>query len=99
MSDSESPDPVPNLNEVGYPISVHADISATVTVTRFTVRPRGGADLSVRLLARAVDPDTPQSAAAIVPLAKLTAGTTYDVSFSGTVDSVAVTRNWSFTTK
>ncbi|WP_229419011.1 CAP domain-containing protein [Pseudoduganella flava] len=99
MSDSESPDPVPNLNEVGYPISVHADISATVTVTSFTVRPRGGANLPVRLLARAVDPETPQSAAAIVPLTKLAAGTTYDVSFSGTADSVAVTRNWSFTTK
>ncbi|WP_338768127.1 CAP domain-containing protein [Massilia sp. METH4] len=99
MSDSESPDPVPNLNEVGYPISVHANISSVLAVTGFTVRPRGGADLPVRLLAKAVDTHTPESAAAIVPLARLNSGTTYDVSFSGTVDSVPVTRNWSFTTQ
>lgn len=99
LSDSESPDPVPNQNEVGYPISVHANISSTVAVSSFTVRPRGGSDLPVRLLAKAVDAHTPPSAAAIVPLARLNAGTTYEVSFSGTVDSVPVSRNWSFTTQ
>jgi uncharacterized protein YkwD len=99
MSDTESPDPVPNQNEVGYPISVHANISSVLTVTSFTVKPRGGSNLSVRLLATAVDSHTPPAAAAIVPLARLSAGTTYEVSFSGTVDSVAVTRNWSFTTQ
>jgi len=100
FSDNESPDPVPNQNEVGYPISVHADISAQLRVTSFTVRQRGaGSDLNVRLLARASDPETPVSAAAIIPLARLSANTVFDVSFTGTVDSVAVSRNWSFTTK
>jgi uncharacterized protein YkwD len=99
LSDTESPDPVPDLNEVGYPISVHANISSTLTVSRFTVRPRGGADLAVRLLADKVDTHTPASAAAIVPLARLNGGTTYEVSFSGTVDSVPVNRNWSFRTQ
>ena len=99
MSDTESPDPVPNLNEVGYPISVHADNTSLITVTSFTVRPRGGADLATRLLSKATDPETPKSGAAIVPLARLAAGTTYDVSFNGTVDGTAVTRTWSFTTR
>lgn len=100
MSDTETPDPVPNQNEVGYPISVHANISSVLTVTSFTVKPRGGADLPVRLLAPGVDPHMQDTAAAaIVPLSRLGAGTTYDVSFRGTVDSVAVTRNWSFTTQ
>ena len=100
FSDNESPDPVPNQNEVGYPISVHADISAQLRVTTFTVRQRGGSsDLSVRLLARPSDAETPLSAAAIIPLARLNANTVYDVSFTGTVDSVPVSRNWSFTTK
>ncbi|WBS02739.1 CAP domain-containing protein [Pseudoduganella sp. SL102] len=99
MSDSESPDPVPSLNEVGYPISVHANISSVLKVTSFTVRPRGGSDLAVRLLASDVDTHTRQSAAAIIPLSRLTSGTTYDVAFAGTVDSVAVTRSWSFTTQ
>jgi uncharacterized protein YkwD len=100
FSDNESPDPVPNQNEVGYPISVHADISGSIAVTSFTVRQHGAAsDLPVRLLTNAADADTPLSAAAIIPLAVLSAGTTYDVSFTGTVSSVSVTRNWSFTTQ
>ncbi|MES2264121.1 MAG: CAP domain-containing protein [Pseudomonadota bacterium] len=99
FSDTESPDPVPNQNEVGYPISVHADISALLTVQSFTVRPRGGSDLSVRLMVRSNDTETPRSAAAIIPLSVLRANTVYDVSFSGTVDNVPLSRNWSFTTK
>lgn len=99
FSDSESPDPVPGQNEVGYPISVHADITATLTVQSFTVAPRGGGALATRLLSHAVDTETPAQAAAIVPLAVLKAATTYDVSFRGQADGVAVARDWSFTTK
>lgn len=98
-SDTESPDPVPNQNRVGYPISVHSDITGNVTVTSFTVRPRGGAQMTTRLLTNATDQHTPVHAAAIIPLSTLTSNTTYDVSFTGTVDSVAVTKTWSFTTK
>jgi hypothetical protein len=64
------------------------------------VRERGaGADLAVKLLARANDPETPLSAAAIIPLAVLKSNTTYDVTFVGTADAVPVTKTWSFTTK
>jgi len=99
FSDYESPDPVPNQNEVGYPVSVHANINATVTVQTFTIQPHGGSVLSVRLLSHAGDTETPASAAAIVPLAPLKAATVYDVAFSGAVNGVAVTKSWSFTTK
>ena len=99
FSDTESPDPVPGQNEVGYPISVHADLGATLSVSSFTVRPHGGTALAVRLLSKAGDADTPASAAAIIPLAPLAAATTYDVSFSGSVDGAAVSRTWSFATK
>lgn len=99
FSDNESPDPVPGQNQVGYPISVHANITSVLTVQDFSVRPRGGGALAVRLLSHATDPETPQSAAAIIPLAVLKAGTTFDVSFSGMVDGVAVNRNWSFSTR
>jgi uncharacterized protein YkwD len=98
-SDREIPDPVPNQNEVGYPISVHADATASVTVQTFTVRPRGGSPLSVRLLSRATDADTSGSVAAIVPYSVLSAKTTYDVQFIGTVDNTPVNRSWSFTTR
>lgn len=100
MSDFESPDPVAGINEVGYPVSVHADIDATLVVTSFTIKPRGGSDLTVKLLATSAgDVHTPDSAAAIVPLAKLAASTVYDVSFVGTSDGVPVNKTWSFTTR
>lgn len=100
FSDSESPDPVPSQNEVGYPISVHADAgSGQLAVQSFTVTPRGGTALTTRLLSYDAGTSTSATAAAIVPLAPLKAATTYDVSFSGRVAGVTVTRNWSFSTK
>lgn len=105
FSDHEVPDPVPSRNEVGYPVSIHADITSTVEVQGFTIRPRGGTPLQVQLLQNtasagaAADPLTPPSAAAIIPLGVLSPQTTYDVQFSGRVDGVAVSREWSFTTQ
>lgn len=108
FSDNESPDPVPDRNEVGYPISVHANIVATVLVDSFTVRPHGGADLPAQLVVGAANPRTPSvavdahaspSAAAIIPLAPLAHGITYDVQFAGTIDGIPVNRSWSFTTQ
>lgn len=101
LSDQEAPDPVPNQNEVGYPVSVHADDNVSLTVSGFTMRPRGGSDVPVRLLSLATDKPntTTDSAVSIVPLAVLAARTTYDVSFAGAANGVPVTRNWSFTTR
>ena len=105
FSDHEMPDPVPSRNEVGYPVSVHADITSTLGVQSFTIRPRGGSPLQVQLLqnlataSAPADPLTPPSAAAIIPLGVLSAGTIYDVQFSGRVDGVPVSREWSFTTQ
>jgi len=99
FSDYEEPDPVPSANEVGYPISVHADLDVALDVVSFTVRARGGAALSTRLLKLGADAHTPQSAAAIIPLAVLAAATTYDVSFVGSINNVPLTKSWSFTTK
>ena len=101
LSDYEEPDPVPNANEVGYPVSVHTNLTRTLTVQSFTIRAHGSSnDLSTRLLAQGQDVNTTtQSAAAIVPLAKLAAATTYDVAFTGAIDGTPITRSWSFTTK
>jgi len=101
FSDYEEPDPVPNANEVGYPVSVHTNLTRTLVVQSFTIHAHGSStNLPTRLLAEGQDANTTtQSAAAIVPLSPLAGATTYDVSFSGTVDGTPVTRNWSFTTK
>ena len=99
FSDNEVPDPVAGRNEVGYPISVHADITSTISVQGFTISPRGGGPLPTQLLTHAGDMQTPLSAAAIVPLAPLLPASTYDVQFTGTVDGAAASRSWSFTTQ
>lgn len=99
FSDQETPDPVPGRDEVGYPVSVHADMQSTIKVIRFTIGPTGGSALPVRLLTADDDPETPASAAAIIPLSPLRTATDYDVLFEGTVDGVATTRNWSFSTR
>jgi len=100
-SDYEEPDPVPDRSVVGYPVSVHTNLDRTLTVQSFTMRAHGtSSDLETRLLALGKDANTTtKSAAAIVPLAQLASATTYDVSFSGAIDGVPVSRNWSFTTK
>ena len=100
-SDYEEPDPVPDRSVVGYPVSVHTNFDRTLTVQSFTMRAHGtSSDLETRLLALGKDSNTTtKSAAAIVPLAQLASATTYDVSFSGAIDGVPVSRSWSFTTK
>jgi uncharacterized protein YkwD len=100
-SNEEAPDPVPDQDVVGYPISVHANFDATLSVTAFSVRQHGaGTDLTVRLLSKDTDAsNTSRSVAAIIPLAPLLAATTYDVSFIGKVNGANVTRSWAFTTR
>ena len=101
-SNNEEPDPVPNQNTVGYPISVHTNLTSTLTVQSFTVHVHGSnASLTTRLLSKATDPNmsTNTSAAAIIPLQTLAGGTTYDVDFTGTLDGATITKSWSFTTK
>jgi uncharacterized protein YkwD len=99
-SNQEQPDPVPDRNEVGYPVSVHADITSTVAVQSFTINPRGGAALETRLLQKETDVEIGEpSVAAIIPLAVLQPQTTYDVRFVGAVDNVPVNLSWSFTTR
>jgi uncharacterized protein YkwD len=99
FSDQETPDPVPGRDAVGYPASVHASLGALLQVNRFTLRERGGNALQVVLLDGETDRDTPTSAAAIIPLVRLRAGTVHDVEFIGSVDNQPVERRWSFTTR
>ena len=99
-SNQEEPDPVPDRNEVGYPVSVHADITSVLTVQSFTISARGGAALSTRLLRYETDRNISEpSVASIIPLAVLQAQTVYDVRFAGSVDGVPVTLAWSFKTR
>ncbi len=99
FSDQETPDPVPQADEVGYPVSVHANLNTMLRVDRFTLSGPDGQFVEVRQLDAAADRDTPSSAAAIIPLQPLRSGTTYSVSFAGRVDGQAVEQRWQFTTR
>ncbi len=99
FSDNEEPDPVPNQNAVGYPVSVQAGLGTVLTVTSFTIQPHGAAPLPVQLLTAALDANTPATSAAVVPLRVLAAATTYDVQFVGSAGGQPVSRSWSFTTQ
>lgn len=99
-SDTEDPDPFPEagVNLVGFPISVHANLSNALVVDLFEVRPQGGTDLNVRRLMPNTE-HVPNSAAAIIPISPLAAKTTYEVRFSGKVNGNTFNKNWSFTTR
>ena len=100
FSDEEEPDPVPDQNEVGYPVSVHADITSVVQVDSFTMHPRGGEQAATRLLTREWDGNISfPSVAAIIPLDALQPKTDYDVQFTGTVDDLPINLTWSFKTQ
>ncbi len=100
FSDQEQPDPVPDQNEVGYPVSVHADITSVVQVDTFTIHPRGGTQAATRLLTREWDKNISfPSVAAIIPLYPLQPKTDYDVQFTGTVDDILVSLSWTFKTQ
>lgn len=99
LSDEETPDPVPGRNQVGYPLSVHADLGKTLRTGSFSVRESGADPLAVRLLDGTTDTDTPSSAAAIIPLSPLRSATRYDVAFNGTLDGAPLVLSWSFTTR
>ncbi len=92
-SDDESPDPVPHQNRVGYPVSLHGGATDKLSVTRFGLKPVGGAPLNVKVLT-----DVPAHVAAIVPLTVLNYGTPYQADFVGMLNGQPVERSWIFTT-
>jgi uncharacterized protein YkwD len=98
-SDREAPDPVPDRDAVGYPVSVQAGLDSTLVVDSFTIAPHGLALLAVQLLTNALNSEVPNSAAAIIPLEILAPATTYDVQFVGSADGRPVSQSWSFTTQ
>ncbi len=99
FSDQESPDPIPDRDAVGYPVSVHAPLGAVLSVQEFIVHSPTGAAVPVRVLSAESDSATPPSAAAVIPLAPLESSASYAVRFRGTLNGQSVQRTWSFATR
>jgi len=98
----EEPNPLPGHTLVGYPVSIQVDARHAFALTAFElyeVNPSGPRRaLEVKLLTHAVDAETPAHAAALIPLSPLVPSTTYQLTFSGSVNGVSVSKTWQFTT-
>lgn len=99
----ESPDPMPELRGQpwGYPVSIQASERCRLSVTSFQLRDASGADVPLKLLSYATDPNRVylgEFFAALMPLSPLKASTRYTASFSGQACDLPVVKTWSFTT-
>ncbi|KLU38465.2 hypothetical protein AB595_00950 [Massilia sp. WF1] len=87
--------------KTSYPIDVASEESTTLKVESFTMTEAGQTvALDARLLTADNDPSKllGKNTAYLVGKAPFKANTTYNVSFKGTVNGVAVTKTWSFAT-
>lgn len=105
----ESPNPFPDLStsntdfptKTSFPICVAVKEGVTLTVTSFSVTESGqSTPLDVRLMTKASDPNhyLTSNIAFIIGKAPFKANTAYNVNFSGTAGTTALTKNWTFTT-
>jgi hypothetical protein len=96
---TEEPSPMPNHPLTGYPVSLQVDPRQTLTVDSFTLfEVSSDTAIDARLLTHATDAETPKYAAALIPVSPLRPLTVHRAVFSGSVDGVAVSRSWQFTT-
>ncbi|MFL9988459.1 CAP domain-containing protein [Paraburkholderia sediminicola] len=111
---AESPNSVPDVAAPGRPVfvRVRADKPGDVlTVTSFTLTAANGSVVPARIIVpRAaltgstsaatadVNNELPSGVAFLVPLAPLTANTTYTASFSGARDGSPISKSWPYST-
>lgn len=96
----ENPSPFPGgVSGYGYPISVMSKYGTIIVAGSFTLLENGIA-VPTQVFNSVNDPNKRlgNHELVYVPTQSLKANTTYSVTFTGTVDGTAVSRNWSFTT-
>lgn len=100
----ESPDPLPNTSMSGNPISVEFNIanSSRVTLSRFKLFDETNTEITdVIHMDKNTDPNLrfTENQFALFPLEVLKSDHTYRVEISYSIDSVANTKTWHFTTR
>ncbi|CAE6938532.1 hypothetical protein R69608_05097 [Paraburkholderia nemoris] len=114
MSSGEAPNPAPDIATPGRPIMVMvnaANAGDVLTVSRFTLTAANGTVVAARIIvpSAAIAGSTSSATADVnnalfpgvaflLPLAPLTANTTYTVQFSGARDGTPISTGWTFTT-
>ena len=98
-TDSEDPDPLPDQNKAGYPVSVQVEPGHDLRVRRLEIRPRGGvAPIDTLIINHALDRRVPEWAVFAIARRPLIAGLEYEVNFEGTVDGARRSMRWVFRT-
>ncbi|VWC11032.1 allergen V5/Tpx-1-like protein [Burkholderia lata] len=114
MSIGEAPNPAPDVATPGRPIMVMVNAAASgdlLTVSSFTLTAANGTVVPARIIvpsaslagstsAATADPNNElfRGVAFLLPLAPLTANTTYTVQFNGARNSTPINTAWTFTT-
>ncbi len=97
----EWPDPFPNASyPVGYPVTLFVPRNQGFSVDVYSLRPVGGADLPLVVMepgAARENYDTTYMFA-MASTSPLQGGVTYEATIGYTLDGVAVTKIWQFTT-
>ncbi|MFJ1260565.1 CAP domain-containing protein [Cupriavidus sp. CuC1] len=101
----ETPSPLPgrslSIDPAGRVIVAVVRVHQSLSVSEFSIAPRGGRPLKATLLTSASDPNKllPSNVAALIPDAPLSSRTTYTARLVGTNNGQPVTKIWSFATQ
>jgi len=107
FASSEAPNPYPEITDVlngtqlgtTYPVSLSIKEGMMLTVDTFTVTQTGQTEpVKVRLFTKSSDKSIDPWTAFVVGYGPFKSNTTYNVSFKGSANGVAISKTWSFTT-
>ncbi len=91
-SDTEYPDPAPDLKIVGYPVSIHFSDEYQVVVSKFELK-KENQGLETIFISQSNN-----KAFSIVPKSKLEPNNTYECYFEGTLNGQPYNKTWFFKT-
>lgn len=95
----EIPNPLPEKQEVGYPVSFQISSGATLTVKEFKLLDSKGQALEGKQMTKETDSHITASQFGFIPYNRLEANKRYYASINAVVNGMMVRKEWSFTTK
>lgn len=95
----EIPNPLPERQEVGYPVSFQISSGATLAVKEFKLLNDKGQALDGKMMTKETDNHLTASQFGFIPYNKLESNKRYYASINATINGMPVRKEWSFTTK
>lgn len=95
----EIPNPMPNYNKVGYPISFQITEGAILDVENFIMTDSSGNILKGKFLTSKTDGNVLKSQFAFIPYQELKNDESYDIKIAGKMNSEGFLKSWKFKTE